>query len=251
MQRKFDSIKVDFFTNSPQFGNGRETNEIAKFILDAFYKAVLNSKKLAYKVFIDKKGDNDKQVIAMRAIAGYYGNALQKTLPNFDLKFTVGLGTFEQYNWQGAGNAASAARNAGDPLAPNLTPASGTWHSSPTILFDTLGQLQMNRFAAGVISDICLKSDVLLLDLLKEFIKNQGGMVTFTIASEKEYQAIYELTKAGNLIESPELVSRQLQEYAHIMVRVGGWNAPFITLPLPHMENYINRPINEELPKTK
>jgi len=69
--------------------------------------------------------------LALRAIAGYYGKAHQTTLPGFDLKFTAGMGTFEQYNWQGAGNAASAARNTGDPLAPNFTPASGTWHTTP------------------------------------------------------------------------------------------------------------------------
>jgi hypothetical protein len=31
------------------------------------------------------------------------------------------------------------------------------------------------------------------------------------------------------------------------MVRVGGWNAPFITLPLVHMENYINRPVTNDI----
>ena len=243
-QRLFDSIKVDFFTNSPQFGNNAETNEMAKFILDTFYNAVNKSKDLSYKVFLDTKGDTDPQVWALRAIAGYYGKALQTTLPDFDLKFTAGMGTFEQYNWQGAGNAASAARNSGDPLAPNFTPASGTWHTTPSYLFEMFSHLGLNRFAAGVITDICLTSGLLLEQTLKTFISKQGGMLSVTIAS-KQYQEIYEIAKATNMIEDPKAASDKLLKYADIMVRVGGWNAPFITLPLSHMENYINRPVND------
>ncbi|NTV24870.1 MAG: formate acetyltransferase [Chlorobiaceae bacterium] len=243
MQRMYDSIKVDFFTNSPQFGNDIETNEVARFILDAFHDAVNRSKTLADKVFLDPAGDHDKKIQALRCIAGYYGNALQTELPGFDLKFTAGLGTFEQYNWQGAGNAASAARYSGDPLAPNFTPTSGTWHSNPATLLEAFRELNLNRFAAGVITDICLESDALLERIIKTFIAKQGGMLTVTIASQY-YQEIYEIAKAANLIESPAAASEKLLKYADIMVRVGGWNAPFITLPLSHMENYINRPVS-------
>ncbi|HJV78252.1 MAG TPA: pyruvate formate lyase family protein, partial [Paludibacter sp.] len=241
-QRLFDSIKVDFFTNSPQFGNDNQTDQIAKFILDEFHKSVDVSKALSYKVFLDPKGDNDKQIWALRAIAGYYGKSLQSTLPGFDLKFTAGLGTFEQYNWQGAGIAASASRNVGDPLAPNFTPPSGTWHTPPPRLLETFSQLGLNRFAAGVITDICLESDSMLEPMLKTFIEKQGGMLTVTIAS-KQYQEIYEIAKATNLIEDQKAAAEKLIGYSDIMVRVGGWNAPFITLPLSHMENYINRPV--------
>jgi pyruvate-formate lyase len=245
-QRLFDSIKVDFFTNSPQFGNNAETNEIAKFILDSFYRATNKSKDLSYKVFLDPKGDADPQVWALRAIAGYYGKALQTTLPGFDLKFTAGMGTFEQYNWQGAGNAASAARNTGDPLAPNFTPASGTWHTTPSYLFEMFNGLGLNRFAAGVITDICLTSGLMLERTLRAFISKQGGMLSVTIAS-KQYQEIYEIARATNMIEDPKAASDKLLKYADIMVRVGGWNAPFITLPLSHMENYINRPVANDI----
>lgn len=241
-QRQFDAIKVDFFTNSPQFGNGSDTDDLAKFVLDVFHDAVDRSKQLSYKVFLDPKGDSDSQIWALRAIAGYYGKALQTILPGFDLKFTAGIGTFEQYNWQGAGNAASASRNTGDPLAPNFTPASGTWHTPPPSLLETFSKLGLNRFAAGVITDICLESDKQLDKMLKAFIEKQGGMLSVTIASQ-QYQEIYEIAKASNLIENQTTAAEKLLSYSDIMVRVGGWNAPFITLPLSHMENYINRPV--------
>lgn len=245
-QRLFDSIKVDFFTNSDQFGNGSETDDITRMVLDVYYQAVSNSKDLSYKVFFDKNGDNNPQVIAMRAVAGYYGESLQSILPGFDLKFTAGIGTFEQYNWQGAGNAASSARNAGDPLAPNFTPASGTWHATPSTLFESFSKLQLNRFSAGVITDICLENDSMIEETILQFIRKKGGMLSITVASE-QYQEIYEIAKASRLITSPEAASGKLLEYSDIMVRVGGWNAPFITLPLSHMENYINRPVSQLL----
>jgi pyruvate-formate lyase len=241
MQRLFDSIKVDFFTNTPQFGNGNETNDLTKTILDCFYESVNDSKELANKVFVESKGDEDKHIWALRAIAGYYGQALQTTLPGFDLKFTAGMGTFEQYSWQGTGIAASASRNAGDPLAPNFTPASGTWHTPPSLLLDSFSYFGLNRFAAGVITDMCLESDDMLEEMLHTFIQKDGGMLSVTMASP-QYQEIYEIAKASNLIGNHVVASEKLFGYADIMVRVGGWNAPFITLPLSHMENYINRP---------
>jgi formate C-acetyltransferase len=238
-------MKVDFFTNSPQFGNGQENDRIAVYVLDIFHQAVNESKKLANKVFINPNVDLNPQIWAMRAVAGYNGNSLKKIMGrNFDLKFTAGIGTFEQYNWQGTGIAASAARTAGSPLAPNFTPTSGTWHTAPAQIFKTFSKLHMERFAAGVITDMCLEPDTPLEPLLKNFIAQKGGMLTITLASP-QYQEIYEIAKASNNIEDQEVASTKLAKYADIMVRVGGWNAPFITLPLSHMENYINRPVKD------
>ena len=83
-----------------------------------------------------------------------------------------------------------------------------------------------------------------LEDLIRIFIEKNGGMMTFTVAS-KQYQEIYEIAKASNQIQNPMAAAEKLMPYADIMVRVGGWNAPFITLPLSHMENYINRPVRD------
>ena len=245
-QRLYDRIKVDFFTNTPQFGNDPECDEIAQLVLDKFYNACKKAKELAIATFIDSKGDKDPKIIAQRAIAGYYGDSLEQIFLDqgvqFDLKFTCGLGTFEQYNWQGAGIAASVGRNVGDPLAPNFTPTSGTWHTPPTQLLETFDKLGLNRFAAGVITDICLPNAGMVDTVIDTFVEKNGGMLTVTIASEK-YDEIYEIAKAANEIGNKHAASDKLMQYADIMVRVGGWNAPFITLPLSHMENYLKRPV--------
>ncbi|MBI9052922.1 MAG: pyruvate formate lyase family protein [Bacteroidales bacterium] len=249
-QLKYDSIKLDFRTNSPQFGYDDEyTTEIAKFILDTYYNAVLKSKKLADKVFLNPpKPEDEKEVFALRKVAGYFGMAM-KEIPgyeDFDIKFTAGMGTFEQYNWQGVGNAASASRDSGEPLAPNFTPVSGTMDKGIANLLNTFKKLELDRFAAGVITDLCLDeghSHIEVLEaILHKFIKEKGNMLTVTIGSREEYQTIYELAKSTAQMEDREEAAKLLGKYANIVVRVGGWNAPFITLPLSHMENYIQRP---------
>lgn len=236
----FDSIKVDFFTNSPQLGNDQDADPICHSILDYFVEAVNKAKKLTEKVFFNKDGDNDPSIKAMRAIAGYYGPSLQSIIPGFELTFTAGMGTFEQYNWQGAGIAGSAGRNAGDPLAPNFTPASGSWHKPAVHFFNSLKSMDMERFAAGVITDVCLQNSDSLSLQISSFIKNRGSMLTMTIADPR-FQEIYEIAKTANQIDNKKSASDLLEQYSNIMVRVGGWNAPFITLPLVHMEDYINR----------
>lgn len=246
----FDSIKLDFRTNSPQFGYDDDyTTDIAKFILDTFYEAVHNAKKLADKVFlIPPKPEDEKEVYALRKIAGYYGKAMREIpgYENFDIKFTAGMGTFEQYNWQGAGNAASASRDSGEPLAPNFTPVSGTLKSGIANLLKTFKKLNLERFAGGVITDICLEeahNHVEVLDaILHKFIEEKGNMLTITVGSADEYKKIYDLAKSTAQMENREEAAKKLGKYSDVIVRVGGWNAPFITLPLCHMENYVKRP---------
>lgn len=246
-QKLYLSIQTDLKTNSPQFGNTEEVEPITKFILDTFHESVQRSKTLSEKVFLNKEGDDDPNVWALRAIAGYYGKSMKSTLPDFELKFTTGMGTFEQYSWQGAGNAASATRNMGDPLAPNFTPDSGTWHGGIANLFEMFSKIGLNRFAAGVITDVCLdeiyNSVDLLENILKMFIDKKGGMLTITVGNSAEYKKIYDLAQEAANSENKKISSKDLGKYSNIVVRVGGWNAPFITLPLSHMKNYVERPV--------
>lgn len=241
----YNQMKIDFDTNSPQWGNTAKVDDIVKFLLDTIYEASENSKRLAEKLFICKDSDEDLQVWALRAITGYYGESIQNILPDFEMKFTVGLGTFEQYNWQGAGIAASAGREANAPLAPNFSPTSGTLHNPPSVLISKFKKLELDRFAGGVITDVCIQDPSTIHNLLKEFIINKGNMLTITVASDT-YKTIYEIAKKQSEEKTNGEVRNELLKYSDIMVRVGGWNAPFITLPLSHMENYIKRSSSEK-----
>lgn len=247
-QERFDEMKVDFRTDSPQFGNNEEeADRLTRQILDMFAHAVGESKKLADKVFIDIPSESERpRIEALRHICGYLGEAVRKSAPSVDIKFTAGMGTFEQYNWQGASNSASASRESGAPLAPNFTPVSGTMDHGIGSFFESLSKCGMERFAGGVISDVCLdeayKDPQTIRELIKSFIACNGNMLTLTIGSRSEYQTIYELAVAATKINDKKFAARELANYSGINVRVGGWQAPFITLPLSHMQNYVQRP---------
>ncbi len=246
-QELFDSIKIDFSTNTPTFGNNDDfVDDIAKNILDIYYDRVMKSADFAKKVYQYTPSQEDEAyIIGLRSISGYYGLCLEEKFREFHMKITAGLGTFEQYNWVGLGNAASADRGTGKPLAPNFSPTSGTVTEGIGGIFATLSKLGLDRFAAGVITDICLNTteanDKHLIDLLSTFIESKGGMMTLAIGDKKLYQEIYDEVKKAHASKSEEETIAILKKYAHVNVRIGGWQTPFITLPMSHMENYIQR----------
>ena len=116
-------------------------------------------------------------------------------------------------------------------------------------MLDSLSEFDLKRFAAGVITDLCLDEQQATLDVVREivrlFIAKQGGMMTLAIGTQDLYQEIYETAvKVADLPEDKSLAL--LARYAGVNVRIGGWQTPFITLPLDHMLNYIKRPVEME-----
>ncbi|NJD90571.1 MAG: formate acetyltransferase [Geobacter sp.] len=255
LQLTYDAIRVDFATNSASFGNNdSDSNEVARWLLDDFYAAVKSSKALADRIFLKKPADPKEaiEIQKLRYIAGYYGESFQEKFGSeFNIKFTAGCGTFEQYIFQGAGVAGSADRGAGAPLASNFSPTPGTAHSGIGNLLASFKQLGLDRMGAGVITDLCLDESQndpgVILGLIDQFIANNGNMMTLAIGSKADYQTIYELSLAAAKMSDQAEAVRKLEEYAHINVRVGGWHAPFITMSLDQQENYINRPLDISL----
>ncbi|MEG1007157.1 MAG: pyruvate formate lyase family protein [Bacteroides sp.] len=242
------NIRIDFDTNSPKFGdNNEDADSLTCKVLDMFERCVSKSSKFGKMLFQDVAGEKEwRKIAALRSLAGYSGLPLGITF-NMKMKITAGLGTFEQYNWQGRGIAASANRSNGAPIAPNFSPVPGTVHSGILSTLSTLSKLQLDRFAAGTITDICLQdenaSQQVVAQILHEFITKQGSMMTVAIGTTEKYQEIYEA--ALKALEMPEqAASKLLAQYADVNVRIGGWQTPFITLPLDHMLNYIKRPVN-------
>ncbi|MCM2357378.1 MAG: formate acetyltransferase [Geobacteraceae bacterium] len=250
LQHRYDSIRVDFATDSPVFGNNDpEANAVTRRILDYYFEAVMNSKKLGDRIFVRKPADEkeEREVQRLRCITGYYGESFQEKFGSqFDIKFTAGCGTFELYPTFGQGVAASADRSAGDPLAPNFSPTPGTATRGIGNLLASFREMGLDRMAAGVITDICLDESqndpVLIQGIIEQFIANGGNMMTLAIGNSAAYQTIYELSVAAAKMADRREAVRKLEEYADINVRVGGWHAPFVTMTLDQQENYINRP---------
>ena len=244
------NIRVDFDTNSPKFGNNdAEADNLTKIILNAFERCVQKSAAFGKKLFQDKADETEwRKIASLRSLAGYYGLPLGMTY-NIKMKITAGMGTFEQYNWQGRGAAASANRLDGAPIAPNFSPVPGTAHAGIMGTMESLSKLQLDRFAAGTITDICLQDESINIytveNIVKTFIEKKGAMMTVAIGTAEKYREIYEAAKKA--INMPEdKAVKLLAQYADVNVRIGGWQTPFITLPLIHMENYIKRPVTNE-----
>lgn len=250
VQNLFKQIQIDFDSNTPTFGNNnKEADEICQRILDYYDKAVARAGEFAVDTFQKEPDEKDRnRVKALRSIAGYYGESLEEKFGAFNMMISAGLGTFEQYNWSGKGNAASAGRLRGEPITPNFSPTPGTVINGVSGVTESLSKLSLDRFAGGVITDICIEPPVdaerELLAILDAFIDAKGGMMTLTIGDKELYTQIYEeVNYAQNAVKPKEETNRLLEKYAHVNVRIGGWQTPFITLPFSHMRNYINRPI--------
>lgn len=242
----YNEIKRCFREESPKFGNDdNETNEVTKMIFDFYYDAVMSSKLLADKIFL-KKPDTSEEVNIkrLRKLAGYYGDALEELFgKDFNIRFTAGCGTFEQYTLQGSGIAGCADRDRGEPLAPNFSPVPGTVKNGIGHVISGFKDLNLARFAAGVMTDLSLLEEYgdenVLYSLIEEFINEKGCMLTLSLGDSKLYKRIYEISC---LAEAGDKNAREeLKKYAHINVRVGGWQAPFITMSLGQQYNYIKR----------
>lgn len=246
IREHYDEIKRCFREESPKFGNDdSETNEVTKMILDFYYDAVMSSKLLADKIFLKKPDPSEEvNIKRLRKLAGYYGDALEELFgKDFNIRFTAGCGTFEQYTLQGSGIAGCADRDRGEPLAPNFSPVPGTVKNGIGHVISSFKELDLSRFAAGVMTDLSLIEEYgdenVIYSLIEEFINEKGCMLTLSLGDSKLYKRIYELSCLADA--GDKNAREELKKYAHINVRVGGWQAPFITMSLGQQCNYIKR----------
>ena len=254
---RFATMKKMFRSASPKFGsNDPETNEISKWLLDTFYQSVQDSKKLGKEIFyndLPKDKEKARQIISLRALAGYAGSSLKeefyKDFKNFNI--TAGIGTFELFVLIGMGNAASADRLRGEPLARNFAPIAANQDFSVGHILSSFKDLGLDRFGGGVITDICVdkntypKEEKMKLaffeNIISHFLKHKGNMLTVTVANPIELQKIYDLCEEARSGDQKALDN--LHKYNNVNVRVAGYQAPFITLPKPHQEKYVERSI--------
>lgn len=258
LQKRYDSIRIDFNTNTPKFGeNDKETSEIGSYIIETYCNSIKSSKKLADKVFLiplREFSEKEKaEILRLRKICGYFGNSLQNKFgKDFNIRFTAGCGTFEQYPLQGLGIVASPDRNSNDPLAPNLSPYPGTVQKPTAHILESLKALNLNKLAAGAITDLCIdyKANNVehIAGIINKFIDSDGNMMTLAIGDKEEYQKIYELSvTASNSSdkEASKAAYEKLEQYKHVNVRVGGWQAPFVSMSLDQQKSYILRILEE------
>ncbi len=252
-QELFNKIKRKFQTESPKFGNNdKESGEMMQWLLNTFYDCVKESHSLAEEVFLNppKKGDEER-IKSLRALAGYAGKSLKEEFgENFKINISAGMGTFELFDIFGGGNAASVDRNnSGDPIARNFAPMVGTTDFSVGHLLSSFKNLGLNRFAGGAITDLCLEEHDLekngrdiIKSIIRNFIQNEGNMMTITVSDKELLNLIYSLCEKNRIGDKE--AKKELKKYEQVSVRVGGFQMPFITLPPMMQKSYIDRPMD-------
>ncbi len=140
-----------------------------------------------------------------------------------DVIFPCSVGTFSWYSMIGREVGASAdGRHAGEPVAPNFSPAPGTDVSGPTSAINSYVKMRVTDLAAGAPLDLRFSSSGLkgdtgtarLAGLIEAFVAMNGNMLTVTVTDVNELKAA---------MEEPE-------KYRHLRVRMGGWSAYFVML---------------------
>jgi len=229
----------------PKFGNNeKEVDDLAAWLLDTAREAIYRTKELAEYIFLDKpSGCEARKVNSLKSLAGYEGLSMKERFgENFDILFTAGSGTFGQYASMGRGVAASAdGRKRNEPVAPNCSPTSGSVKNGIGHIFSSVNRLHLDKFGAGVVVDLCIeqKADTSYLDsILDSFINLGGNILTLAVSKLETLQEAYEMCKQVRTGKEP---IEKLAPYSSISVRVGGWNAPFISLPDEQQDDYMKR----------
>ena len=250
---RWKEMKHDFDYECHKFGDGSgEIAEIGNFVLKVFLEAVNKSREYTDKVFLKSMRDctqeEQNQIRRLRKISGYSGSCFQRKFgKDFVIRFTTGCGTFEGYPQQGLGVVATANRGSNDPIIANFSPAPGTIKYGIGNVFKTLGQLPMDHMSAGAITDLCINetevNDEEIVQLLEGFIDNSGCMLTLTFGDVTKFQKVY--TLSYDLIYGDEIQKKYAMEelpgYSDMVVRVGGWQAPFVSMSLGQQKDYILR----------
>ncbi len=243
----YEEMKNAFWNDSNKFGNNvKEVDAIMKQLLDFSYNAGLKAKKLGDETFILNPKKDFKRIESNRTICHYEGQSMHKKYgDDFNMIFNLGCGTFGQYTLMGKSVGASAdGRCSGKPVAANFSPVTGTMKNGIGNALASLKNLELGRFPAGVAVDYCIddtngeNDDAYFENIVREFIEENGSIMTLTFANTDELKNVFQMCEG---VRNKFLSSEALRPYSHIAVRVGGFNAPFITIPKEQQCTYLNR----------
>lgn len=243
----YEEMKNIFLNDNNKYGNNsHDVDNIMKQLLDCFHEVSIKSKKLGDDTFLYKSKEYSERIISNRAICHYEGPSMhEKYGERFNMIFNIGCGTFGQYSFMGKSVGASAdGRSKGEPLASNLSPVTGTMKNGLANALASIENLELNRFPAGAVVDFCIddtseERDTEYYEIfLKEFVNKNGNIMSITFVDANELNNVFKICED---VRNGKLSPEELHPYAHISVRVGGFNAPFITIPREQQLNYLNR----------
>jgi pyruvate-formate lyase len=217
----------------PKFGQGKpEVDEIAWALISDFNDAV--------KATLKDPVHHEK----MEQLRQRYDHPDQK----FEILIAPGVGTFEQYVFNGGFWGASPdGRLAGQPVASDMSPApipqdqpaavetgNGWKHLRSVPLVNGLRSYNndvINHLSDGAPADFNIREDFpekQLIEAIQTFADGKAGNVlTFTVANPDTF------------IEA----QKNPEEYDLLRVRMGGWTEFFIALFPDHQSQHMRRPL--------
>lgn len=243
------------FLSSPKFGNvtpsqtspDGDPNLLMRELLQSFSNALEKAKNLAEHVFLDddKLDDNKgRRLSELRRMADYVGPSMRKIFgEDFQIRLSAGCGTFELYAFLGKGCAASAdGRGATKPLAPNFSPTSGTIRDGLGSFLESLDGLNLKKFGAGAMSDVSLSkkdaSNDYLINILTKFVMHNGSILSINLVDSDELIQLYELSEE---VREGRKDHSTLDDHLDVTVRVGGFQAQFVTMTREQQQDYLSR----------
>jgi formate C-acetyltransferase len=250
----WNRIYQDFKNDTPKFGNSDAyvDNEM-QYLLDISYKKLMKAEELCDEIYLSKVGEMSeselnkiRRIRRLRRMAGFQNSSEDLNFGgHFSISFSAGCGTFAQYAMFGAGCAASAdGRLQGEPVAPNFSPNSGTATHGEGAILSSLKNLRLDKYALGAIVDVCIPKDNVNKDYIEniyhKFIESNGSILSLTVPGAENIQKAYETCQE---VRDEKKEQAELQEFADLNVRVGGWNGPFITLTEVQQDDYMERRI--------
>ena len=119
---------------------------------------------------------------------------------------------------------------------------SGTARDGLGSFLQSLDGLGLNNFGAGAMSDICIgKSDAseeYLVNILQDFVKHNGSILSVNLVDSDELIRLYELSED---VREGRKDHTALDEFLDVTVRVGGFQAQFVTMTREQQQDYLTR----------
>ena len=120
-------------------------------------------------------------------------------------------------------------RHLGDQVSQGFTPSRLTEIDAVTTVFDSLRYFDPTNFSAGNVISIALPPENLTLDIMAGFLR----------ASASTNASTFQI----NCVSKEELLTAQKEpeKYSHIIVRVYGFSARFVSLGKKYQDEFISR----------
>lgn len=197
--------------------------------------------RLTIKNHFSKFGrDDDYADEIAREISEYYAQLVKTKSANPKIHFIPGMYTFEWYVQFGKlVGATPDGRLAYTPIASNISTSVGMDTEGPSSVLNSVSKLNLIEHPSGATVDLSLDPGVVsgerglerLMAIIKSSLELRGAVLSITV----------------NDVEELKRAQEEPEKYQSLRVRLGGFQAFFVTLNKEHQDQHIARYTNSTL----